>query len=73
MFSAFDEQNNRYFATGMNSETREDCEQEILEFLTEANDLENTDKEQFFKNRTQSLGFFNVRIDEHEDRLEEDW
>ena len=64
MFSAYDLQTNDYFHTGRNSNTKEECQEGIINFLLEGEDdalLESAEKE--------ILDLFEVEIHEHSEPI----
>jgi len=74
MFSAYDLQCSQYFHTGRNSDTKNQCEIDIVGFLLEGEyaddeiDKAITSPEE----RQQILIAYEVRIDEHEEIIDED-
>ena len=73
-FSAFDLQCNRYFDSGKNSKTKLECENEVLQMLVDGCGDEQTviDFENGNVPNSELLCVFEVRIDEHETKIEEE-
>ena len=75
MFSAYDLQLNQYFGSGRNSETLEECQEGILTFLLDGEEFTDEECEEIFNSpekRAQTITDFDVRIDEHEEPIEDE-
>ncbi len=74
LFSAYDLQCSRYFDSGKNSTTKLECENEVLQMLVDGCGDEQTviDFENGNVSNSDLLCIFEVRIDEHEAKIEED-
>ena len=73
MFSTYDLQCGGYFHTGRNSKTKQECEEDICDFLIEGSGLEPEDIEKLKEaGYGEILERFEVRIDEHKEIIEGD-
>jgi hypothetical protein len=77
MFSAYDLELNKWFATGSNKPTWHESAVEVLQFLFEGIDISDEEASKVFNSDEHiksELSFFNVEIREHEDELTDgDW
>jgi hypothetical protein len=78
MFSAFDLQCNEYFHSGRNSKTKKQCMEDVVDMLVNGQDeFTWADFEKSAKKDNQTvdeyiIDLFDVRIDQHEERIEDD-
>ena len=74
MFSVYDLQLGQYFHTGRNSNTKKECEIDIVCFLMEC-EMSEKEIDETINNdekRLEILDLYEVRIDEHEEHLGDD-
>jgi len=69
LFSAYDLQNSQYFHSGRNMPTKQECTNDIINFLTMDKTLNN---ECWDIPDEAILSMFEVRVDEHEKKIEEE-
>jgi hypothetical protein len=72
MFSAFDLELNKYFATGSNKPTWTESAEEILQFLFEGCDRTDEEVEAVLSSDSSmriELAFFNVDVREHDEPI----
>ncbi|MFA5406973.1 MAG: hypothetical protein WC307_06475 [Candidatus Nanoarchaeia archaeon] len=72
MFSAFDLELNKWFATGSNKTTWEESAVEVLQFLYEGIDVTDEEAIKVFNSidyMKSELSFFNVEVREHDEEI----
>ena len=69
VFSVWDLELGKWFATGSNKATREESKEEILEYLIEYSGASEEGMKSFWEHKEETLHFFNVEIREHEGEL----